>query len=96
MAYFAVLNGDVVSNVIVSDSLENAKLTTNLTCVEYNDNNPAGIGWTYDGIGFISPQPFASWVLNKTTYRWEAPTPKPTEEGKFFTWDESTLSWVKV
>jgi len=58
--------------------------------------NYAGIGYTWDGIGFTPPQPFASWTKNATTYMWEAPTPMPVEEGKRFTWNEETTSWVEI
>jgi hypothetical protein len=55
MANFAVMSGNIVSNVIVADTKENAELATNSTCVEYSDAKPAGIGWTYDGKAFIAP-----------------------------------------
>ena len=60
--------------------------------------NYAGIGYTYDSVrdAFYGPKPFASWVLNETTCIWEAPTPMPVEEGKIFTWDEPTTSWVEM
>lgn len=60
--------------------------------------NYAGIGYTYDSgrDAFIPPKPFASWGLNKTSCAWEAPTPIPTEAGKFYRWDEPTTSWVEV
>jgi hypothetical protein len=55
MANYAVMNGDIVENIIVADSLEIAETVTEKTCVEYNTNNPAGIGWTYDGKKFVAP-----------------------------------------
>ena len=60
--------------------------------------NYAGIGFKYDNAldAFIPPKPFASWDLNEDTCLWEAPTPMPVEEGKFFTWDEDTTSWKEV
>lgn len=60
--------------------------------------NFAGIGFTFDAAkdAFIPPKPFASWTLNATTCLWEAPTPMPVEEGKFFTWNEDTTSWDEV
>jgi hypothetical protein len=66
----------------------------------YNGNirkNYAGIGYTYDPVAdhFFAPQPYPSWTLDADA-KWQAPTPYPTEEGKFFTWDEPTLSWVEV
>ena len=57
--------------------------------------NYAGIGYTWDGVGFSAPQPFASWIKNAETYIGEAPTPMPTD-GKMYTWNEETTSWVEV
>ena len=58
--------------------------------------NYAGIGFTWDGVGFAPPQPFASWTKDTETYQWNPPTPMPVVEGKMFTWHEDTLSWVEV
>jgi hypothetical protein len=59
--------------------------------------NYAGIGYTYDHTNdvFYAPQPYASWLLNNTTWKWEAPTPYPTD-GKPYKWDEPTTSWIEV
>ena len=57
--------------------------------------NYAGIDYNYDGIGFYAPQPYPSWVLDKTTYFWKSSIPYPND-GKIYTWDEATLSWVEV
>ena len=66
----------------------------------YNGNirkNYAGIGYTYDaGIdAFVPPKPYPSWVLNSNTAQWEAPVPMP-QDGKMYSWDEATQSWVEV
>lgn len=37
---------------------------------------------------------FASWVFNEETCAFEAPTIMPND-GKFYIWDEPTLSWVE-
>ena len=60
--------------------------------------NFAGIGFKFDAAkdAFIPPKPFASWTLNATSCLWEAPTPMPVVEGKFYTWDEETTSWKEV
>lgn len=59
--------------------------------------NYAGVGFSYDKTrdAFIPPKPFESWILNEDTCLWDAPTPYP-EDGKDYTWDEATLSWVEV
>jgi len=59
------------------------------------NKNYAGIGYSWDGIGFAAPQPYPSWTLNPDTYLWEAPVPYPTDGGNY-TWDEATQSWVPV
>lgn len=57
--------------------------------------NYAGIGCTYDKENdvFYAPQPFPSWILNRTTWLWEAPVPLP-QDGKGYRWDEETKTWV--
>ena len=59
--------------------------------------NYAGIGYTYDIVAdvFYAPKPYSSWILNESTWTWEAPTPRPTD-GKVYRWDEPTVSWVEV
>ena len=65
----------------------------------YNGNirkNYAGIGYTYhaDIDAFAAPQPYPSWTLNDQA-QWQAPVAMPTD-GKQYTWDEATTSWVEV
>jgi hypothetical protein len=57
-------------------------------------NKYAAIGDTYNSELdiFISPKPFASWILNETTANWEAPITYPTDD-KIYNWDEASLSW---
>jgi hypothetical protein len=59
--------------------------------------NYAGIGYTYDRTNdvFYAPQPFASWVLNNTTWSWEAPVAMPDDDKKY-TWDEAVKNWIEV
>lgn len=56
--------------------------------------NYAGIGYNYDATNdvFIAPKPFNSWMLNTSTWLWEAPKPMP-DDGKAYTWDEATINW---
>jgi len=55
MANFAVIENGIVTNIIVADSLAIAQEVTGKTCVEYTDDKPAGIGWSYDGTNFTAP-----------------------------------------
>jgi len=87
----AVINNiGTVLNIIVCKDDEPE--TPNL--VVYTEENPAYIGGTFDGTRFYSPKPYESWTFNVNTSLWEAPITMPIEEGKFFIWDETTLSWT--
>jgi len=59
--------------------------------------NFAGVGYTYDETknAFISPKPYASWVLNDDTCLWEAPVAYPNDD-KEYEWNEDTTSWDAV
>lgn len=57
MATYAIVENNLVTNVIIADTLQIAEEVTGKTCVEYNEDNPAGIGWTYDGEKFVAPEP---------------------------------------
>jgi len=56
--------------------------------------NCASVGDTYDADNdvFYGPQPFDSWIINETTWLWEAPTPMP-DDGNMYMWNEDTQSW---
>ena len=56
--------------------------------------NYAGIGYTWDGVGFAPTQHFPSWTKNADTYLWEAPVAMPTDN-KMYRWNEETTSWVE-
>ena len=112
MAHYAKVEDGVVTQVIVADNKEwcQANLGGEWIQTSYNTHggvnsrqggealhkNYAGIGYTWDGSGFAAPQPFPSWSKNSDTYLWDAPVAMPTEEGKRYTWDEATTSWVEV
>jgi hypothetical protein len=59
--------------------------------------NYAGIGYTYDQANdvFYAPQPYPSWTISAPTWIWQPPVPYPSD-GKMYTWDEATQSWVEV
>jgi hypothetical protein len=59
--------------------------------------NFAGTNWHYDrdADAFYSPQPYPSWTLNTSTYLWEAPVARPTDDG-IYDWNEETQTWDAV
>ena len=48
MATYAMMSGNVVSNIIMADDKEATEAALHCTLIEYTPENPAGIGWTYD------------------------------------------------
>jgi len=111
MSHYAKVEDGIVTNVIVADSKEWCEANLGGTWIQtsYNTHggvnsreggeaihkNYAGLGYTFDGVGFAAPQPYASWTKNEETYLWEAPTPMPVDD-KIYRWDEDTTSWVEV
>jgi hypothetical protein len=110
MAHFAKIVDGVVEQVIVADTAEWCETNLGGTWIQTSYNtygnqhklggtplhkNYAGIGYAWDGTGFIAPSPYPSWSLNQDTYLWEAPTAMPTDD-KLYTWDEATTSWVEA
>ena len=111
MSHYAKVEDGIVTNVIVADTKEWCEANLGGTWIQTSYNtyggvnsreggeaihkNYAGLGYTFDGVGFAAPQPYASWTKNEETYLWEAPTAMPVDD-KFYRWDEDTTSWVEV
>jgi len=55
MAMFAVMSGNKVINTIIADTKELAQEVTSSVCIEYTEQNPAAIDWTYNGSTFEEP-----------------------------------------
>jgi hypothetical protein len=110
MGHYAKVEDGIVTQVIVADGPDwcEQNLGGEWVQTSYNTSggvhsggkfpihkNYAGIGYTFDGIGFAAPQPYASWTLNNQSYTWEAPTPMPSD-GKLYEWNEADLEWVEI
>ena len=112
-----VINNDVILD---GDGVEQEQLgidfltalygAGNYKQTSYNNSmrkNYGGVGFTYDASrdAFIPPKPFASWSLNESTCRWDAPITRPSDEGvdgKYYWWNEdayqadNSTGWVGV
>ena len=111
MSHFAKVENGLVVQVIVAeqDVIDSGIFGHGWVQTSYNTHggqhpegrplrkNYAGIGYTYDEQrdAFISPKPFASWLLNEDTCLWDAPVAMPTD-GNFYAWNEETQSWVEI
>jgi hypothetical protein len=110
MGHYAKVENGIVTQVIVADGPDWCEQNLGGEWVQTSYNtlggihsggkfpihkNYAGIGYTFDGVGFASPQPYPSWSLDLFSYQWQAPVTKP-EDGKLYNWDEATTSWVEI
>ena len=57
--------------------------------------NYATIGGLYDPDNdvFYLKQPYPSWTLNESNWKWEAPVPYPDDEENTYIWNESNQEW---
>ena len=82
---------------------------TNWVQTSYNDNirfRYAGTGMKYDSTNdvFYEQQPYPSWVLNTSTWEWDAPVALPDDAGVDdvdnpteyvrYDWDEGSITWT--
>jgi len=96
MKKFAVLDfNNEVTNLIVASSLEVAEQVSASTCREIPNGTLVSIGFAWDGTRYIPLKPYASWILNTSTYQWEAPEAMPTD-GEPYAWNEETTSWDQL
>lgn len=51
---YAVIENGTVTNIIVAENKQIAEQASGQICIEYTDENPAGIGWSYNGTNFIA------------------------------------------
>lgn len=68
---FAVIENNIVTNIILADSKETAEALTNLTCVEYSDDEPVHVNDKWDGVKFTRPPVVIPEELLEATRRTE-------------------------
>jgi hypothetical protein len=108
MSHFAKVENGIVVDLIVAEQEHISTLNGTWIQTSYNTKgnrhllggtplrgNYAGLGFTYDETHdvFYAPKPYPSWVLNNSTWTWEAPTTYPTD-GRDYIWNEATTAWV--
>lgn len=109
MSNFAKINNKIVTEIIVAeqnyiDNLDGTWIQTSYNTIgnQHPEGRPlrgnyAGIGYTYDTTNdvFYAPQTYPSWILNNTTWTWEAPVSMP-KDGKIYMWNEEVNNWKEM
>lgn len=98
MSHFAKIEDGIVTQVIVAEQPFIDGVAGEWVQTSYNNNiraNFAGKGYTYDSVEdvFVAPQPFPSWELDDTVYKWQAPVERPIG---FYEWDEDIGDWIAI
>jgi hypothetical protein len=56
MTTYAIMRGNCVENIVVSDNKESTEASLSCNLIEYTHQNPAGINWIYNvETGTFSP-----------------------------------------
>ena len=90
MSNYAVLENNVVVNIIIAEDDWIATQPNSESYIQYDETDNCSIGGDYIDGYFYYPQPYASWTRNLG--EWLPPVPAPIE-GKY-EWHEETQSWV--
>lgn len=94
MPNFAIIDNNVVVNIIQADSEAIAEEVTGLNCVPV-DGRDYGLGLEYDPVAdifILTPRPYNSWTYENG--EWVPPTSMP-EDGRSYVWEEDSLSWIE-
>lgn len=97
MKYFAVLNSNIVTDIVTADNIFPVQqLYSNDDVIEItNQMRYPQIGARYANGDFSFPRPFPSWIFDESSLDWVPPVARPEDEAPYI-WDEDILNWVKV
>ena len=76
----AVIENEIVTNIIIDIDAESAEAALGKTCVEYTDKNPACIGGLYKDGKFHQPT-----IIN--------PQPAYPTDGAKYIWNDKDAKW---
>lgn len=104
MKTIACVNNSVVENVIAAESEYSVEVLKHLLpgvelFVEVTEETgfPFVGHLHFSGLNKFQPmKPYDSWTWDLEAFAWLPPVARPVEEGKFFDWDEESLSWVEI
>lgn len=91
MPSYAIYNNNIITNVIVANSKEDAEAFTGQSAFEVTEF--IGPGWVRIDDSWYPPAPYSSWSFQNGG--WVPPIPRPID-GTPYDWNEQTLTWVPV
>lgn len=104
MNTYSIIKNNIVINVFVINQ-KNDEFAQSV-CEEmkgdffiYRDESERqpSAGWVFNSdTQRLEPnKPYESWIFDEDMFFWKSPVSYPTD-GKYYIWDEETLSWVEV
>jgi hypothetical protein len=100
MQRYAVIKNETVVNLVVADLGEDGKAVLSELIPDADDfiettNIPTFIGAMFKNEKLQPVSPFPSWIFSEETWRWDAPSPMPAENGPW-EWNETEKMWQAV
>lgn len=95
MANFAIIENNIVTNVVVADSLEDAQSANPDKILFDADSLGIAVGSFKENNIWYPAKPFNSWIWNEEDLRWIAPV-SPPEDDKAYYWNEDIVNWSEL
>jgi hypothetical protein len=94
MATYAVMEGNVVANIVVSEDVGFFQIAypDSVVIEQTEETGPANVGVEFRSGRFVPIKPWSSWVFDEQTWAWVAPVAYPSDEKSYF-WNETDQSW---
>lgn len=94
---FSYDSDHIITNIYIVD--DDHVLQEQEALDENISHGVSGIGEYYDAVNsavYPAAPPFSGWELNETTWQYDPPTPNPSTALRWYSWDNSTESWVET
>ena len=93
MSLYAKIEDNIVSNILVCEDSSIGLLDGTYVKVTEDTNMPGiGLAYSSEKNKFAEVQPFASWIFNEETFKWDAPSAKPAGN---YHWSEEEVDWIE-
>jgi hypothetical protein len=93
--YCAIIENDVVNNVIIVETVELAQKLFPNNEVLNTDLIQIGMNWFRENNEWYPPKPFPSWIWNNADKQWIAPVPYP-DSNIIYQWNEINQEWDMI
>jgi hypothetical protein len=91
--HYALIRDGIVENITTWDGQTDWKPDDGFTLVEYDPSDGVGVGWTYEGDGFVDPNPPLTYEERRALVELDRQLSyRETSDPVFFQWQRGTAS----